>query len=48
MRSPNISFDVVTKGPVAIAGSVLSFLRISGIEAPTIVAVIMIAINENW
>lgn len=38
--------DVVTKGPVAIAGSVLSFFKSRGIEAPTIVAVIIINNRE--
>lgn len=39
--TPIISIAVVTKGPVDIAGSKLSFLRIIGTLAPTAVAMVI-------
>ena len=37
-RTPSISMLVVTNGPVAIAGSISSFLSIKGENVPTPVA----------
>lgn len=42
-----MSFIVVTKGPVATAGSTLTFFSINGIAEPTIVAKTMIIISET-
>ena len=39
--TPIISIAVVTNGPVDIAGSKLSFLRMIGTLAPTAVAIVM-------
>lgn len=46
MLKPNTSFMVVTKGPVATAGSAPNFLSIRGIVAPTTVAKIIITRSE--
>ena len=37
-KTPNISILVVTNGPVATAGSISNFLKISGVKVPTAVA----------
>lgn len=41
-----MSFVVATKGPVAIAGSILSLFKITGTIAPTIVAFTIIINKE--
>ena len=38
-NTPKISTLVVTKGPVAIAGSISNFLSINGVKAPTAAAI---------
>ncbi len=38
MNNPSTSFKVVTKGPVANAGSILYLFKISGIKVPKIPA----------
>lgn len=42
-----MSFVVVTKGPVAIAGSIPNFFNISGMKAPTMVETIIIDKSET-
>ena len=38
INMPNISFEVVIKGPVAIAGSILNLFNTRGIKVPKTVA----------
>ena len=46
MNKPSTSFIVVIKGPVANAGSILCFFKVSGINVPKSAANIMTASKE--
>ena len=46
MKRPRTSFNVVTKGPVASAGSILYLSNISGISVPKIAAKIITANSD--